>query len=356
MTTHRTFYLVPADVVAQPTIAIPRPLAPSPRIAPATTPRLQKPALKRPPLCADPIEVLLGETPQPHQRKRECLDHLTHEQKMNRRKMKNRIAAQTARDRKKYRSQRLEDVIRELLEQNEILKQENELLRIENRELSEQNSSLMSRLSPPGDVQCQMNPSQSTIVYDEVHEMVTEKSGAALESAAFISGPQPREQVVPLYLLFHLMISLLLVVCSSQTSSKKSSPTSQMRCGSLLQNLEFDLDQLVKQLPEEECQRQLNVQPSTSVGPLCEQSPCPSSGGPSPLDASFVSAPSPSFSTSFPSPSNYSHSVDELALFEDQKLLDDPMLSSPSNWPVDHPNALSPFSDSFQREFFHMLE
>ncbi|KAL6728715.1 hypothetical protein Aduo_010458 [Ancylostoma duodenale] len=332
MTTHRTFYLVPADVVAQPTIAIPRPLAPSPRIAPAATPRLQKPALKRPPLCGDPIEVLLGETPQPHQRKRECLDHLTHEQKMNRRKMKNRIAAQTARDRKKYRSQRLEDVIRELLEQNEILKQENELLRIENRELSEQNSSLMSRLSPSGDDQCQMNPSQSTIVYDEVHEMVTEKSGAALESAAFISGPQPREQVVPLYLLFHLMISLLLV------------------------NLEFDLDQLVKQLPEEECQRQLDVQPSTSVGPLCEQPPCPSSGGPSPLDASFVSAPSPSFSTSFPSPSNYSHSVDELALFEDQKLLDDPMLSSPSNWPVDHPNALSPFSDSFQREFFHMLE
>ncbi|KIH47274.1 hypothetical protein ANCDUO_22667 [Ancylostoma duodenale] len=229
-----------------------------------------------------------------------------------------------------------------------------------------------------------MNPSQSTIVYDEVHEMVTEKSGAALESAAFISGPQPREQVVPLYLLFHLMISLLLVVCSSQTSSKRSSPTSQMRV--TIQNLEFDLDQLVKQLPEEECQRQLDVQPSTSVGPLCEQPPCPSSGGPSPLDASFVSAPrcnsllfvskptlfkilflrlfqdvsltffSPSFSTSFPSPSNYSHSVDELALFEDQKLLDDPMLSSPSNWPVDHPNALSPFSDSFQREFFHMLE
>ncbi|EYB84272.1 hypothetical protein Y032_0320g2396 [Ancylostoma ceylanicum] len=271
-----------------------------------------------------------------------------------------------------YRSQRLEDVIRELLEQNEILKQENELLRIENRELSEQNSSLMSRLSPSGDVQCQMNPTQSTVVYDEVHEMVTEKSGAALESAAFISGPLPREQVVPLYLLFHLMISLLLVVCSSQTSSKRSSPTSQMRYGVFwvtircirvvkynnhsIQNLEFDLDQLVKQLPEEECQRQLNVQPSTSAGPLCEQPPCPSSGNTSPLDASFVSAPSPSFSTSFPSPSNYSHSMDELALFEDQKLLDDPMLSSPSNWPLDHPNALSPFSDSFQREFFHMLE
>ncbi|ETN78075.1 basic region leucine zipper [Necator americanus] len=334
MTTHRTFYLVPADVVAKPTIAVPRPLAPSPRISPPAS-KLHKPAvapLKRPPLCADPIEVLLGDTPHPHQRKRECLDHLTHEQKMNRRKMKNRIAAQTARDRKKYRSQRLEDIIRELLEQNETLKQENELLRIENRELSEQNSSLLSRLSEPEDVPCQVNPSQSTVVYEEVHEMITEKSGAAVESAAFISGPLPRVQVVPLYLLFHLMINLLLV------------------------HLEFDLDLLVEQLPEEECNLQYDMQPGNSVGSPCQQPACSSSGSASPVDASFLSVPSPSFSTCFPSPSNYSHSMDELILFEDQKLLDDPMLSSPSSWQVDHPNAMSPFSDSFQKEFFHMLE
>ncbi|KAK6740147.1 hypothetical protein RB195_008551 [Necator americanus] len=332
MTTHRTFYLVPADVVAKPTIAVPRPLAPSPRISPPAS-KLHKPAvapLKRPPLCADPIEVLLGDTPHPHQRKRECLDHLTHEQKMNRRKMKNRIAAQTARDRKKYRSQRLEDIIRELLEQNETLKQENELLRIENRELSEQNSSLLSRLSEPEDVPCQVNPSQSTVVYEEW----TPAEGTGCPTLSPVSSyDQPP----------------IGGVLQSDEIERILSDFKE-------EHLEFDLDLLVEQLPEEERNLQYDMQPGNSVGSLCQQPACSSSGSASPVDASFLSVPSPSFSTCFPSPSNYSHSMDELILFEDQKLLDDPMLSSPSSWQVDHPNAMSPFSDSFQKEFFHMLE
>ncbi|KHJ81074.1 hypothetical protein OESDEN_19242 [Oesophagostomum dentatum] len=141
------------------------------------------------------------------------------------------------------------------------------MLRIENRELTEQNNSLMSRLSASTDTRCQESPSQSTVIYNEVHEIVPEKSGAAVESAAFISGPLPRVQVVPLYLLFHLMINLLLV------------------------NLEFDLDQLVQQLPEEDCAQQCNVQPSTSAEPLCTQPPCPSSGSTSPVDAGFLNTP-----------------------------------------------------------------
>ncbi|KJH48664.1 bZIP transcription factor [Dictyocaulus viviparus] len=220
MPSHRTFYLVP---VTQSTVAAPRSLAPSPCIVP-TVSVVTKPAnASKRPLSADPIEVLLGEQPQPHQRKRECLDHLTHEQKLNRRKMKNRIAAQTARDRKKYRSQRLEDVIRELLEQNEALKQENDQLRIANQELSEKNKSLVASLYSNEEVTCRVE-SNKEIICDVYNEMMPDDSETAVESAAFISEPLPRVQVVSLCLLFHLMINIMLaVVFSSRTSSKRYS-------------------------------------------------------------------------------------------------------------------------------------
>lgn len=47
-------------------------------------------------------------------RKREKLDHLSFEEKMNRRKMKNRISAQSARDRKKCKMNDLEHQIESL--------------------------------------------------------------------------------------------------------------------------------------------------------------------------------------------------------------------------------------------------
>lgn len=228
MAPHRTFFLVPADAVTQSTIATPRPLAPSPRVV-STLQYVMKPVQsEKRPLSADAVEMLIGEPSQPHQRKRECLDHLTHEQKLNRRKMKNRIAAQTARDRKKYRNQRLEDVIRELLEQNEALKQENEMLRIANDDLTERNRCLMATFSSScNDITCRVE-SKQPVDYDEMHYEMTEDSGKAIESAAFISGPLPRVQVVPLYLLPHLVI-ILMVVCYSHTNSGKYSTTSPMR-------------------------------------------------------------------------------------------------------------------------------
>nr|XP_018666948.1 transcription factor protein isoform X1 [Ciona intestinalis] len=75
-------------------------------------------------------------------RKRKRLTHLTTEEKVMRRKLKNRVAAQTARDRKKVRMECLEDNIqkvqqqaKELLDVNMQLLERAEALERENREL-----------------------------------------------------------------------------------------------------------------------------------------------------------------------------------------------------------------------------
>ncbi|KAJ1372888.1 bZIP transcription factor [Parelaphostrongylus tenuis] len=328
-------------------------------------------------LSADPVDLLLGDHTQPHQRKRECLDHLTHEEKLNRRKMKNRIAAQTARDRKKYRSQRLEDVVRELLEQNETLRQENELLRIANDDLSRQNRSLMARLSSSSDdnLTCRLE-SEQPMIYEEVNYEMMENSEKAVESAAFISGPLQRVQVAPAIspttscdqcpiggVLQSDELEKILSDFSDEVRIKWArvdlSTLVQFLSSQLLsanpqnlQSLEFDVDQLFQQLPDEQFTPQQCVSAEQVHQPTCS-----ASGTSSPVDASFLDVPrcSPSVAPSYPLLSS-PESVDEMTLFDDQKLLDDPMLSSPSSWICDNPHALSPFSDSFQREFFQMLE
>lgn len=79
-------------------------------------------------------------------RKRERLTHLSQEEKLNRRKLKNRIAAQTARDRKKVKMNGLEDSIDELQTENETLHIENSELRHKTKELLEENALLKKQL------------------------------------------------------------------------------------------------------------------------------------------------------------------------------------------------------------------
>lgn len=77
--------------------------------------------------------------------KKRCrLTHLTAEEKLMRRKMKNRIAAQNARDRKKVRMDHLEVTIKELQEENKKLQLENKKLKEQTKQLVEENNKLKS--------------------------------------------------------------------------------------------------------------------------------------------------------------------------------------------------------------------
>ncbi|KAF4790600.1 X-box-binding protein 1 [Turdus rufiventris] len=96
------------------------------------------------PAGADP--GLAGmETTQPA-RKRQRLTHLSPEEKALRRKLKNRVAAQSARDRKKARMTELEQQVVELEEENQKLLRENQLLRERTCNLARENQELRSRL------------------------------------------------------------------------------------------------------------------------------------------------------------------------------------------------------------------
>ncbi|KAK6102449.1 bZIP transcription factor family protein [Brugia pahangi] len=135
-----------------------------------------------------PIEELLGlEASGEHTvRKRERLNHLTAEEKQNRRKLKNRVAAQTARDRKKYRASKLEEAVRMLILENSKLREENKCLKKTCEELKNQNVELQNLLNnnQERDESCSETEVSSS----------SNMASSSLGSAESIRGPQQREQ------------------------------------------------------------------------------------------------------------------------------------------------------------------
>jgi len=86
-------------------------------------------------------------------RKRANLDHLSPEERLMRRKLKNRVAAQNARDKKKAQCEEMEKLInqmkedrKKLLEENSRLQEFNTKLQLDNASLQEENTELKQRL------------------------------------------------------------------------------------------------------------------------------------------------------------------------------------------------------------------
>lgn len=136
-----------------------------------------------------------GELP----RKRMRLNFLSPEEKLVRRKLKNRVAAQTARDRKKQRMTELEEELAAAQARNEALAAENHNLRLSADSLLQENSLLKQRLQ------------SCAPVGDDMDDVTRKPSDACdLKSAALLVVPQQQDtQARTVFQLAAFCITLL---------------------------------------------------------------------------------------------------------------------------------------------------
>lgn len=163
-------------------------------------------------------------------RKRQRLTHLTPEEKTLRRKMKNRVAAQSARDRKKAHMDTLEEQVAKLSEQNEKLKLENSLLKEKARLLSNENQSLKQKLATSAtnaatavridSVGVERSAESSNVTQPKVLLQLTQFNTNSSSSLRGPSDVQSLLQKLVVALLIHL--SGLIKAIDSQNSNKNT--------------------------------------------------------------------------------------------------------------------------------------
>jgi X box-binding protein 1 len=166
-------------------------------------------------------------------RKRRRLTNLSPEEKMIRRKLKNRVAAQTARDRKKQKMSELEDALAVMEAENRKLQAENDLLKRSTNTLSRENVQLKERLQAPAIKVVTVPKEKQQVVKAEVSAqscgvVVTEKLSEP--ESAVLSGPQQQElarTILSLATTQYLSVAFLIVslmhCMTFWTSSTKTS-------------------------------------------------------------------------------------------------------------------------------------
>ncbi|CAN7986051.1 unnamed protein product [Ixodes pacificus] len=135
------------------------------------------------------MEVDVAETAaSPPVRKRQRLDHLTREEKIMRRKLKNRVAAQSARDRKKARMDELEEQVTVLQAERNALVAENKLLRKRLQQCEKEKERLNQRLeSQPSSPPAIITPVKTEPLRPALPAESVASSGA-IEYASLIKG------------------------------------------------------------------------------------------------------------------------------------------------------------------------
>ncbi|XP_064530907.1 X-box-binding protein 1 [Pseudopipra pipra] len=166
------------------------------------------------PAGADPGLAGL-EGPQPA-RKRQRLTHLSPEEKALRRKLKNRVAAQSARDRKKARMTELEQQVVELEEENQKLLLENQLLRERTCNLVLENQELRCRLGLDA-LKTEEEGGESQVVKESQVDEIRLVTGSA-ESAA-LRLRVPLQQVQAQQSPFLIASTWILMAVTIQTLS-----------------------------------------------------------------------------------------------------------------------------------------
>jgi X box-binding protein 1 len=146
-------------------------------------------------------------------RKRRRLTNLTPDEKMMRRKLKNRVAAQTARDRKKQKMSELEEALATMEAENRKLQAENASLKRSTTTLSRENIQLKERLHSPITPQEVIIPKIEKQEEEEKFDVVITEKLSEPESAV-LTGPQQKElarTILSLVTTQYLSVALLIV-------------------------------------------------------------------------------------------------------------------------------------------------